>query len=254
MANPQPDQFTKISNELLEAFAKTRISGEEMQLLWVILRQTYGFRKKNDEISLSQFCLRTGLKKPHICRALSKLVTKNIVIKNDNGFVPTYGIQKDYSRWEPLPKKVTLSKKVKSVTKKDKKPLSKMVPTKEIYTKEKKESSPEPKKTAPAGIGFSFEDRRFTGIQDRDKNEWRETYPAVDVDLEILKAKEWLLANPEKRKKNYRRFLVNWFNRTQERGGTRHGDGADKRTFDPVEKRLRDSEKRLRGGGDKGAD
>ncbi|GAH01811.1 unnamed protein product, partial [marine sediment metagenome] len=31
---------------------------------------------------------------------------------------------------------------------------------------------------------------------------------------------EWLLANPDKRKKNYRRFIVNWLTRTQDKGGS----------------------------------
>lgn len=111
MANPQPDQFTRISNELFEALARIRISGEENQVLRVIIRKTYGFHKKMDAIALDQFTLMTGLKKPHVCRALSKLVMKNIIIKNDNGRIVRYGIQKDYSQWKPLPKKITIIKK-----------------------------------------------------------------------------------------------------------------------------------------------
>ena len=61
MANPQPDKFTRISTELLEAKMKYRISGEENQIWEVIIRQTYGFHKSSDYISLSQFCLKTNL-------------------------------------------------------------------------------------------------------------------------------------------------------------------------------------------------
>ena len=111
MANPQPDQFTRISNELLEALARIRISGEENQVLRVIIRKTYGFHKKMDAIALDQFTLATGLKKPTVCRALSKLLMKNMIIKNDNKRISSYGIQKDYSLWKPLSKKITIIKK-----------------------------------------------------------------------------------------------------------------------------------------------
>ena len=52
MANPQAENgHTDIANEIVEALARTRISGTETQLLWVIFRKTYGWHKKEDEIS-----------------------------------------------------------------------------------------------------------------------------------------------------------------------------------------------------------
>ena len=33
--------------------------------------------------------------------------------------------------------------------------------------------------------------------------------------------REWLLANPSKKKKNYRRFITNWLTRTQDKGGSK---------------------------------
>jgi len=80
--NPQiEDGYVKIADELAEAFARYRISGEEWQVLWAILRKTYGWNKKEDWISLSQFQELTGIKRPNIIRALKKLIQKNIVIK-----------------------------------------------------------------------------------------------------------------------------------------------------------------------------
>lgn len=141
MANPQPDQFTKISNELIEAFAKIRISGEAMQVLWAIFRKTYGWKKKDDLIPLSQFVLMTGLKRPTICRAISKLINLNI-IKKDNGKIAKYMINKDYDTWKPLSKKITVIKKDNPVIKKDNETLSKKIhskeTTKETYSKENK--------------------------------------------------------------------------------------------------------------------
>lgn len=70
-------------------------------------------------------------------------------------------------------------------------------------------------------IQFDKEARAWDGISDSQVAEWSAVYPALDIERELGKAKEWVLANPTKIKKNWRRFLVNWFSRAQERGGER---------------------------------
>jgi phage replication O-like protein O len=134
VANPQPDKFTKISNEILEALARIRISGEARQVLDTILRKTYGFQKKEDIISLSQFSLATGLNQPATARAINKLKTMNLIIKKDNRKI---GLQKNFDLWKPLSKKITIIKKDNFIDKKDNKPLSKKIHTKDIYTNTK---------------------------------------------------------------------------------------------------------------------
>ena len=120
-ANPQTENgFTKLANELLEAFSLSRISGEENQVFWTIIRKTYGFNKTWDEISLSQFCLATGMNKQNVCRALSKLIKKKMIIKTDKGKIAKYRIQKDYTTWLPLSKLITLSNLIKPIIKTDK--------------------------------------------------------------------------------------------------------------------------------------
>ena len=85
--------------------------------------------------------------------------------------------------------------------------------------------------------GHSYDDRRFQpvepakrirfvgggweGILDIDIGQWADAYPACDVSLMLRQAAAWLTANPTKApKSNYARFLVNWFKREQDRGGT----------------------------------
>ena len=70
-------------------------------------------------------------------------------------------------------------------------------------------------------IYFDFDKEIWENITDKDKNSWREAYPACDIKLELVQMKEWLLSNPSKRKANYRRFITNWLARSQEKGGTR---------------------------------
>lgn len=64
-------------------------------------------------------------------------------------------------------------------------------------------------------------DSGWGGITEQDRADWAAAYPAVDVEQELARATVWLRANPTKAgKRNYRRFLANWFSRTQDRGGT----------------------------------
>ena len=78
--NPQIEEgYTRIANEIIEALARYRISGEEWQVLMCLFRKTYGFQKKKDKISLSQFVIMTGLKRQNVFRALKKLSSKKII-------------------------------------------------------------------------------------------------------------------------------------------------------------------------------
>ena len=117
MVSPQIENgYTKIANELLDAIVRCKLPGDEGQVFWTIIRKTYGFNKKMDRIALSQFNLATGLLKPHICRALSKLIEKNMITKSGKGNLPSYRLQKDYTKWKSLPKSVILPHLVTPIT------------------------------------------------------------------------------------------------------------------------------------------
>jgi len=70
-------------------------------------------------------------------------------------------------------------------------------------------------------------DAGWQGITDADRQEWRQAYPACDLDPELARATAWLKANPTKaHKSNWRRFIVSWLTRSQDRGGTNRTPGA----------------------------
>jgi len=62
-------------------------------------------------------------------------------------------------------------------------------------------------------VKYNAETMTIDGITDKDMEKWRSTFPGVDLKREIAVAETWLDANPRKRPKNCKRFLVNWFNR-----------------------------------------
>ena len=140
MANPQiEDGHVDLANEIVEQFCRYRISGEEWLVLWAIIRKTYGWKKKQDRISLSQLSQMTEMKRQTVLRAINKLSSKKIigVIKNDDSGINIYSFNKHFDQWEPLSKKITVSsKKIMGVIKKDNRVSSKKGHTKDTITKD----------------------------------------------------------------------------------------------------------------------
>lgn len=67
-------------------------------------------------------------------------------------------------------------------------------------------------------LQFDFNLNKFIGIEKEDLEAWKEIYPEINLGSEILKAIEWLKSNPTKsHKKNWRKFLTGWFNRSNEK-------------------------------------
>ena len=139
-ASPQAeDGHIDIANEIAEAMARINLSAYESRILWVIWRKTYGWHKKMDMISVTQFEKVTGLKRWHVARTLSELVQRNIVTRIGNNRIISYGFQKDYTKWKDITKrgndigksKVSGESKKKIITRIGNRSLPKGVNTKE---------------------------------------------------------------------------------------------------------------------------
>lgn len=137
MTTPQKENgYTAIANEIMDAMVKYRIPGEQMQCLLFILRKTYGFNKKSDKISLSQFVKGTGIKRRAVARAIKALQDKNIIFvkkggaKKDTIIVSEYTFNKRFKSWKSSVKKDTGSVKI------DRKVVSKKTHTKDNITKD----------------------------------------------------------------------------------------------------------------------
>lgn len=113
MASPQVENgYTKIADELLSAIIRWRLSSYECRVLLFLIRKTYGWGKKEDWVSRSQFASATGIRESHISRALSMLIKQNIVTKGGTGYRPKWSIQKDFDQWKRVPKGVRVHKPV----------------------------------------------------------------------------------------------------------------------------------------------
>ncbi|MCH8055975.1 MAG: replication protein [Deltaproteobacteria bacterium] len=101
--------YTRIANELMEAFCRINLSSYESRIVWFVIRKTYGFNRKMDRISLRQFSQGTGIRHQHARRAIKSLVDKHILTTHpESPQRILYGIQKNHEKWmhitrQPLP-------------------------------------------------------------------------------------------------------------------------------------------------------
>lgn len=106
MANPQIENgHIDIANEIVEAFCKGFPGFGEGQLLWAILRKTYGWHKKEDTISISQLQEMTELSRRMVIYGIQNLEAKRMIIverKRGRGIkneINLISFQKNYDKW-----------------------------------------------------------------------------------------------------------------------------------------------------------
>jgi hypothetical protein len=69
--------------------------------------------------------------------------------------------------------------------------------------------------SSASNIHFDGTTNRWVGIHSSYLADWREAYPGIDVERELLKSAIWWRDNPKKRRKDVRRFLTNWMSRAE---------------------------------------
>lgn len=60
------------------------------------------------------------------------------------------------------------------------------------------------------------EDGGWSGITPELSAKWKEAYPRVKLGQEFVRMDIWLDANKRRRKKNYKRFIMNWLSRAND--------------------------------------
>lgn len=106
MASPQKENgYTPISNELLEALIRYKYPPNTgslpLKICLFIIRKTYGYRKKMDIISLSQFQKATNEKsRTNLVYWVKYLVQANVLVRIEKSKTHIeYGFNKNYEQW-----------------------------------------------------------------------------------------------------------------------------------------------------------
>lgn len=100
MANPQPDKFTRISNELLDALARFPLPGCERQIFDAIMRRTYGYNCKAARIPLADLEKSTSIPRHNIPRILRRLEARHMITIARARTGSILSIQKDFDQWQ----------------------------------------------------------------------------------------------------------------------------------------------------------
>lgn len=92
------------SNDFVLQLIAAQLSGVEWQIVMIIIRKTYGYKKKEDWISLSQFMHLSGRTRKGICIAILSLEKKNIIITRREIQKTFYAFNKKFSSWKIVEK------------------------------------------------------------------------------------------------------------------------------------------------------
>lgn len=107
MANPQLEKgYTRIANEILMAIMKINLNGTQFRIILAILRFTYGFQRKEFEVSISQLAKHVKSNRAQIARELDALIDRKIILVVGTGKrgARILAFNKNYSEWLDKPK------------------------------------------------------------------------------------------------------------------------------------------------------
>jgi phage replication O-like protein O len=104
MANPQKEHgYTAIANEILETIQQYKFNLNELKIVMCIWRFTYGFQRKDHEMSLTFIENHTGINRGRVNAALKNLEKQNIIRRTQEGGrnrSNKYAFNKDYETWK----------------------------------------------------------------------------------------------------------------------------------------------------------
>jgi phage replication O-like protein O len=99
-ASPQLENgYTRLANELLDALLLAGLTARQWAVVMAVIRKTYGFNKKSDEIGLSQLTLITGIDKAHVSRAVRELESLCVLTREIGTHGHRLGLNKNHKQW-----------------------------------------------------------------------------------------------------------------------------------------------------------
>lgn len=99
------DGYTRIANAILEEIGRHRLNGTQRAIIDQIWRYSYGFNRKEAELSLSFIATALGKTKSHIDRELNTLIERKIIRVNGTSFRGrTLEFNKHFAEWTDEPK------------------------------------------------------------------------------------------------------------------------------------------------------
>lgn len=238
------DGHIRIANELFDAIMAFPFTGRQLKVVLAVLRKTYGYGKKEDDISASQIGTLCGIARSHVTATLQQLVGLNVLMKSAGHYGSMVGINKDYSKWieadsasaktvHPRTESVHVPKMVSASTESVQVDSTDSVHTKDNLPKDNKQKEPAiAVSSVPNGYAklalvpnvapthvptLPLKDGSEYEVSEDQVAEWSAAYPKLDVPAELLRMRVWLRAKPQnlKTRRGIGAFVVGWLGRSQ---------------------------------------
>jgi len=99
-ASPQvEDGYIQIANELIDAIISYPFKNSELKIVIVVIRKTYGWKKKKEQLSFSQISKISRVSIRHTKRVIKRLVQDNVILKEKSENNNILALNKDYYSW-----------------------------------------------------------------------------------------------------------------------------------------------------------
>lgn len=91
--------FVRIANELFDSILRFRFTLKQQSVLLAVVRKTYGYGKKSDDVSASQIGELCGMSRNHVTETLNELVAMNVITKAPG---PRWRRAEQHIHWLPV--------------------------------------------------------------------------------------------------------------------------------------------------------
>ncbi len=95
--------YTRLANELLEAITISRFNATQLKIILCVIRRTYGFQKKESELSITFISRATGISKRYVAQEINHLISSKILIVSKEYTMKSsrrLKLNKNYIEWE----------------------------------------------------------------------------------------------------------------------------------------------------------
>lgn len=93
------DGHIRLANELYDALMRYPYTARQYKIILAIMRKTYGYNKKLDDLSASQIAEMVGMHRSHVTATLVSLAALNIITKTPGVYGSIVGLNKDFASW-----------------------------------------------------------------------------------------------------------------------------------------------------------
>ena len=99
-ATPQvEDGYTRIANELFEVILFSKFTQRQLLVIFSIIRKTYGYGKKTDDMSAAQIGQICGMERNHVTEVIGQLVQINVLTRAPGAYGLILGVNKNHHEW-----------------------------------------------------------------------------------------------------------------------------------------------------------